>query len=217
MSEQICRLRRPAKPGQEVVLEADRRQKVLQDGQHHRTRAQRHRPAASPEGEFVSIIGPSGSGKSTLMNLTGAWTVPSEGKIFVDSLDVSKMKDSQLTDIRCKKIGYIFQKFYLLPFLRRWRTWNCRPSSQASGTCRKKVVWSTGDRRAGTSAEPSANRTFRRTSSSAWPSPGRSSNPRSSCSQMSRPGNLDTVTGDEVMAALDRAKRTRHDHPPGHP
>ncbi len=69
------------------------------------------------EGEFVSIVGPSGSGKSTLMNLLGCLDVPTEGKVLLDGIDVSGMKESKLTEMRCKKIGYVFQKFYLLPFL----------------------------------------------------------------------------------------------------
>ena len=69
------------------------------------------------EGEFVSMSGPSGSGKSTLMNLLGCLDLPTEGKVLLDGIDVSKMKESQLTEMRCKKIGYVFQKFYLLPFL----------------------------------------------------------------------------------------------------
>jgi putative ABC transport system ATP-binding protein len=69
------------------------------------------------EGEFVSIVGPSGSGKSTLMNLLGCLDLPTEGKVLLDGIDVSGMKESKLTEMRCKKIGYVFQKFYLLPFL----------------------------------------------------------------------------------------------------
>jgi putative ABC transport system ATP-binding protein len=68
-------------------------------------------------GEFVSIIGPSGSGKSTLLNLIGCLDRPTEGKVLIDGIDVSKMSDAKLTDVRGKKIGYVFQKFYLLPFL----------------------------------------------------------------------------------------------------
>lgn len=68
-------------------------------------------------GEFVSIIGPSGSGKSTLLNLLGCLDRPTEGSVLLDGTDVSKMNEKQLTEMRCKKIGYVFQKFYLLPFL----------------------------------------------------------------------------------------------------
>jgi putative ABC transport system ATP-binding protein len=68
-------------------------------------------------GEFVSIIGPSGSGKSTLLNLLGCLDRPTEGNVLLDGTDVSKMNERQLTEMRCSKIGYVFQKFYLLPFL----------------------------------------------------------------------------------------------------
>ena len=68
-------------------------------------------------GEFVSIMGPSGSGKSTLLNLLGCLDRPTEGSVLLDGIDVSKMNEKQLTEMRCKKIGYVFQKFYLLPFL----------------------------------------------------------------------------------------------------
>jgi putative ABC transport system ATP-binding protein len=69
------------------------------------------------KGEFVSIIGPSGSGKSTLLNLIGCLDRPTGGRVLIDGVDVSQMSDGKLTDVRCRKIGYVFQKFYLLPFL----------------------------------------------------------------------------------------------------
>ncbi|MCM1566351.1 MAG: ABC transporter ATP-binding protein [Dehalobacter sp.] len=69
------------------------------------------------QGEFVSIIGPSGSGKSTLLNLIGCLDRPTGGRVLIDGVDVSQMSDGKLTDVRCRKIGYVFQKFYLLPFL----------------------------------------------------------------------------------------------------
>jgi len=68
-------------------------------------------------GEFVSIIGPSGSGKSTLLNIIGCLDSPTSGQAIIDGQDVAGMKDAALTGVRCKKIGYVFQKFYLLPFL----------------------------------------------------------------------------------------------------
>ncbi|MCX7715347.1 MAG: ABC transporter ATP-binding protein [Clostridia bacterium] len=64
--------------------------------------------------EFVSIIGPSGSGKSTLMNMIGCLDVPTSGAYYVDGIEVSKMKDDQLADLRNKKIGFIFQQYNLL-------------------------------------------------------------------------------------------------------
>lgn len=69
------------------------------------------------QGEFLSIVGPSGSGKSTLMNMIGCLDVPDEGSYHLDDVDVFKLSDNKLSEIRNKKIGFIFQQFNLLPKL----------------------------------------------------------------------------------------------------
>lgn len=66
------------------------------------------------KGEFVSIVGASGSGKSTLMNIIGGLDRPTEGAYFLDNQDMSKLSDSQLSRIRNKKIGFVFQTFNLI-------------------------------------------------------------------------------------------------------
>ena len=65
------------------------------------------------KGEFVAVIGKSGSGKSTLMNMIGLIEQPTSGDIHIDGVSINKMKPSELARLRNKKIGYVFQSFYL--------------------------------------------------------------------------------------------------------
>jgi putative ABC transport system ATP-binding protein len=68
-------------------------------------------------GEYISIMGPSGSGKSTLFNMIGGLDSPSQGKVFIDEVDVAQLDPFELAWLRCRKIGYIFQTFNLIPVM----------------------------------------------------------------------------------------------------
>jgi putative ABC transport system ATP-binding protein len=72
---------------------------------------------AVEKGEFVSVVGPSGSGKSTLFYVIGALTRADSGKIMIDGIDFTRLSDSARTSMRKSKIGFVFQKFNLLPTL----------------------------------------------------------------------------------------------------
>ncbi len=69
------------------------------------------------EGEFVAVMGPSGCGKSTLLHLLGGLMRPTRGRIFIDGTDIGRLGDAGLTEVRRKKIGYVFQRFNLFPTL----------------------------------------------------------------------------------------------------
>jgi putative ABC transport system ATP-binding protein len=69
------------------------------------------------EGEFVAVVGPSGCGKSTLLHILGGLTYPTTGKVLVDGNDFSHMTDADRTRFRRHKIGFVFQRFNLLPTL----------------------------------------------------------------------------------------------------
>ena len=69
------------------------------------------------EQEFSAIMGPSGSGKTTLLNMVGALDLPSSGRVVVDGIDITDFSEGEISDTRCKKIGFIFQFFNLVPLL----------------------------------------------------------------------------------------------------
>jgi putative ABC transport system ATP-binding protein len=88
------------------------------------------------KGEFTSIMGSSGSGKSTLMNILGCLDKTSEGDYILDGVNISKVKDGHISNIRNKKIGFVFQSFNLLPKLSSLE--NVELPMQYAGVSKKK-------------------------------------------------------------------------------
>jgi putative ABC transport system ATP-binding protein len=68
-------------------------------------------------GEFLALVGPSGSGKTTLLNLIGGLDRPTEGKVFIEGRDITKLSSGSLAGLRLKRIGFVFQEFNLIPVL----------------------------------------------------------------------------------------------------
>jgi len=69
------------------------------------------------QGEYLSIMGPSGSGKSTFFNMIGGLDKPTEGQVYIDEVDIAQLDAYELAWLRCRKIGYIFQTFNLIPVM----------------------------------------------------------------------------------------------------
>jgi putative ABC transport system ATP-binding protein len=100
----------------EVIIELRNVHKIYDMGES-KVRALDDFSLKIKKGEFVAIMGPSGSGKSTAMNLVGSLDIPTYGKIFLDNHNISHLHESDLAQIRGKKIGFIFQQFNLIPNL----------------------------------------------------------------------------------------------------
>jgi putative ABC transport system ATP-binding protein len=96
------------------VIELDGVEKVYNSGQVQ-VRALGPVDLVVDEGDLVAIMGPSGSGKSTMMNILGCLDVPSAGRYRLDGIDVSKLRDNKLAEIRNTRIGFVFQSFNLIP------------------------------------------------------------------------------------------------------
>ncbi len=100
----------------EALVEIRNISKIYNPGENE-VRALDHVSVSIGEGEFVAIIGQSGSGKSTLMNMLGCLDVPTEGSYKLHGRDVADLSDDELSDIRNREIGFIFQGFNLIPGL----------------------------------------------------------------------------------------------------
>jgi putative ABC transport system ATP-binding protein len=98
------------------IILAENLTKVYQAGRIKVTAVRRVSLTVEP-GEFVAIVGPSGSGKSTLFYLLGGLTQATEGRVVIDGVDFASLSDAKRTRLRKHRIGFVFQKFNLLPTL----------------------------------------------------------------------------------------------------
>jgi len=91
--------------------------KIYKEGEEGEVDALKNVSLHIKEGEFISVMGPSGSGKTTAMNLIGSLDIPTRGKIFLDGHNISHLTESDLAQVRGRRIGFIFQQFNLIPNL----------------------------------------------------------------------------------------------------
>lgn len=99
-----------------TILKAENLEKVYRVGKVD-VPALRGVSLAVQEGEFVAVMGPSGCGKSTMLHLLGGLLTPTKGRIVIDGEDLTAASDARRTDIRRRKIGFVFQRFNLFPTL----------------------------------------------------------------------------------------------------
>jgi len=125
-----------------IIIDITKMTKTYEIGKKIKVKALRGTNLKILEGEFVSIMGPSGSGKSTLMNMIGCLDVPTSGTYFLDGIDISKLNDNQLAEIRNKKVGFVFQTFNLLPRANIFHNVGLPPiySKNKKGNTNKKIL-----------------------------------------------------------------------------
>ena len=172
----------------DAVLELDGVTKVY--GEQPPVAALRGVSFSVQRGELVAIVGPSGSGKSTLLHIMGTLERPTSGVVRIGGVDAAQLEDRELSQLRARQIGFVFQQFFLAEHA-------TVRENVADGLLYAGVPAAERYRRAdealervGLSAarDVQADQALRRASASGWRSPGPSSGVRRSCSPTSRPG-----------------------------
>ncbi len=99
----------------DAIIRTERLTKIYNEG--YRTVALKEVDLEIPRGSLSCIMGPSGHGKSTLLHLIGGLDRPTSGKVYLDDLDLNALDANRLAEVRCRRIGFVFQFFNLLPVL----------------------------------------------------------------------------------------------------
>lgn len=99
----------------EMIIRTEKLTKIYENG--YSTVALQDVDLEIPRGSLSCIMGPSGHGKSTLLHLLGGLDRPTSGKVYLDDLDLTAMDSNRLAELRCRRIGFVFQFFNLLPVL----------------------------------------------------------------------------------------------------
>jgi len=192
------------------LLEADAVERVYRMGADIEVRALRGVTFRVDEGDYVAIVGSSGSGKSTLLNLIGALDRPDAGHVRYDGRDVREMNDTELAELRNRRIGFVFQSFHLLGRMTALENVAMplvyRASSPKERRARARAALESvglGDRVDHRPTELSGGQQQRVAIARALvtePALLLADEPT---------GNLDTATGEEIMALLERIQRER--------
>jgi putative ABC transport system ATP-binding protein len=183
-------------------------EQLFRMGKHNVVHALRGTDLEVGQGEFLAVMGPSGSGKSTLLNVIGCLARPTAGHVHIDGRDITKLKDSELDQIRAREIGFIFQGYSLIPT--RTALENVMLAAEYAGMPRAKrrsrslkILEAVGlaDRADQLAAELSGGEQQR-------VAVARALVKRPSLVLADEPtGNLDSVTAEEILVLMKRLRR----------